>query len=144
MDDPLLLGQADIERRAQAADAYGDYDEARLLFALAGCADFVRRVALPTASAHYRSDKSGELLACAVRLHWLCLDDYAGQADGGVLEDGGAALAKVVEAVSGLMWAAARRLGHGGADIDLAAFHLALSRLKVWAGEVEARTAEDS
>jgi hypothetical protein len=82
LDDPeepiLLAAQQELERRYRQADADGDWRERWFLTELVDVADYTRRLALPTTSAHYRAEKSGDLAAAADRVQKVALVGFAG------------------------------------------------------------------
>lgn len=87
-EEPILLAaQQELERRYRQADTDGNWRERWLLSELVDVADYTRRIALPTTSAHYRAEKSGALAAAADRVQQVTLIGYAGWPESGD-EDG--------------------------------------------------------
>lgn len=81
--DPMHAAQRHLEERYHHADHTGDWQTRWLLSALIDIADHTRRVTLPTASAHYRAEKSGPLAAAADRYQQTAFLAYAGWPDDG-------------------------------------------------------------
>lgn len=78
-DQPILLAaQQELERRHREADAAGDWRTRWLLSELIDVADYTRRVALPTATSHYRAEKSGALAAAVERVQKVVFVGLAG------------------------------------------------------------------
>lgn len=78
-DQPILFAaQQELERRYREADATGDWRTRWLLSELIDVADYLRRVALPTATAHYRTEKSGALAAAVDRVQKVAFIGLAG------------------------------------------------------------------
>jgi hypothetical protein len=78
-DQPILLAaQQELERRWREADAAGDWRTRWLLSELIDVADYTRRVAMPSASAHYRAEKVGSLASAADRVQKVAFVAYAG------------------------------------------------------------------
>jgi hypothetical protein len=90
-DDPeepiLLAAQQELERRYRQADADGDGHERWFLHDLVDVADYTRRLALPTTSAHYRAEKSGALAAAADEVQKVAIIGFAGWPENTDTED---------------------------------------------------------
>jgi hypothetical protein len=78
-EEPILLAaQQELERRYREADEAGDWRERWFLHELIDVADYLRRLALPTTSTHYRAEKSGALAAAVERVQKVALIGLAG------------------------------------------------------------------
>ncbi|MGH9209870.1 MAG: hypothetical protein ACRD2C_04220 [Acidimicrobiales bacterium] len=74
----LEAAYMDLRQRSAAADRAGNWREARILEALCGVADYVKRVGDHPDSAHYRADKAGDLAQSAVWVLRQSFMAYAG------------------------------------------------------------------
>lgn len=146
--NPYEEVEAELADRARAAFASGDGGEGVLFEKLGSVADYLRRVALPDASPHYRAEKSGALLDAAIRLHVRAQEAYARwpEDDDGVYRAALLRLEDVTEAVCTVMWAtgrAARGEDRGVERRDAAEVQQAAQRLRAWATELAATAVPD-
>lgn len=77
----LDAAHTDLAARIAAADRAGDWQERSVLEPLATVADHLRRVADHPDSAHYRADKTGALVAGAIKAQEEAFWAYAGWPD---------------------------------------------------------------
>lgn len=79
IEEPILYAAQDhLTQRYRQADETDDWKQRWYLNQLVDVADYLRRVALPTASDHYRAEKSGHLAAAADEVQKIALIGYAG------------------------------------------------------------------
>lgn len=109
----------DLRRRAQRADEADDWPDALILELLGSVADYVKRIGDHRDSAHYRADKSGDLVMSALRVQREAVFAYARSERGDddaadrELERAAKALAEVAGAVEGALWAVAQGWASG-------------------------------
>lgn len=146
--DPMLAAQQHIGSLREAAQVLEDWDQADVLGRLETIVDHARRVALPTASAHYAAEKAGPLLEGAISLQRATLAGYADAPDPAAVEasierldEATRHLADVADAVRSVMWSIARL----GAPTESAAedLRLAVGHLTRWTSAQVAASVPD-
>lgn len=110
MDDPLLDAQRHLTARSATADEAGKHADARLLEALAGAVDHVRRVALEGPGQFYRCEKAGVLVSEALTVQRLTFEALAvwpeeGSWEADRIDEAADVLTGLLPAVRAVMWA---------------------------------------
>jgi len=144
----LEQAHADLRARSAAADRAGDWREARLLEALGGVADYVKRIGDHPGSAHYRADKAGDLVIDAVHVLRLAFLAYAGwpqdTPQAAAIRGAVDALQTTCRAVERALWSNTRTGGVGVFAFDLGAIGDAARTFVRWADALAATAVPDA
>lgn len=105
----LDAARIDLASRLQLAYDHDDYVEAALLSPLAGVADMVCRIGDHRQSAHYRADKSGDLVLDALRTRDEAMIGHAHTSEAGdAIHEATELVLKLERAMESALWTIAR------------------------------------